>query len=130
MKTFENQLWTERPQKSPWEEMKERVKHLIFGLDETINEDERYELESCRTLTYKNVVEWLMKNKPVDFDEALLYRYKSERNKKYPIVLSIVFVKDSKPLLGGDYLKKIYYCTFLDADLDNLFTGDDKVLVK
>lgn len=130
MKTFENQMWTECSQKSPWEEMRTRIKHLIYGLDETIEEDDRYELESCRTLTYKEVVDWLIKNKPSDFDEALLYRYKSERNIIYPIVLSIVFVKDSKPLLGRNYLKKIYYCSFLDVDLDKLFAGEDKVLVK
>ena len=95
-----------------------------------ISVEERYELESCRTLTYDSVVSWLMANKPAMFDGALLYRFKSEKNEIFPIVVSIVYIVNDQPMLGKDYLKKIIHCAYMDDDLDALFNGKESVIVK
>ena len=105
MKKYEDVVWTEKPQKRSFkDEIKEKLKRLLNSVE--IEEEDRYELESCKTLTYDSVVSWLMLNKPNNFDAALLHRFKSCKNKKFPLVVSIVYIADDKPLLGREYLKK------------------------
>lgn len=130
MQKFEKVVWTEKPRKvTILEEIRERLKGLL-GTPETISVEDRYELESCRTLTYDNVVTWLMNNKPVNFNGAMLYRFKSDKNKVFPIVVSIVFISNDQPLFGRNYLKKLIHCSFMDEELDSLFNGKDSVIVK
>ena len=130
MKKFENEIWTEKPRKLTFlEEIKERLRRFL-GNPDVISVEERYELESCRTLTYDSVVSWLMANKPAMFDGALLYRFKSEKNEIFPIVVSIVYIVNDQPMLGKDYLKKIIHCAYMDDDLDALFNGKESVIVK
>ena len=111
------------------DEIRERLQGLL-GTQETISVEDRYELESCRTLTYDNVVTWLMANKPANFDGAMLYRFKNDKNKVFPLVLSVVYISNGQPLFGRQYLKKLIHCTFMDEELDNLFNGKDSVIVK
>lgn len=130
MQKFEKIIWTEKPRKMTLlEEIRERLKKLI-GNSEAITVEDRYELESCRTLAYSDVVSWMMNNQPSNFDGAMLYRFKSDKNKTFPIVLSIVFISNDQPLLGRDYLKKLIHCTYLDDELDKLFNGKDSIIVK
>lgn len=130
MQKFEKVIWTEKPRKmSILESIRESIMNLL-NTSETISVEDRYELESCRTLTYDSVVTWLMANRPSNFDGAMLYRLKSDRNKVFPTLVSIVFVANDQPLLGREYLKKIIYCTYLDEELDKLFNGKDSIIVK
>lgn len=130
MQKFEKVVWTEKPRKMTiLEEIRERLRGLL-GTQESISVEDRYELESCRTLTYDNVVTWLMANKPTNFDGAMLYRFISDKNKVFPLVLSIVYISNDQPLFGRQYLKKLIHCTFMDEELDNLFNGKDSVIVK
>lgn len=129
MKKYEDVIWTEKVQKRSFkEEIKEKLKRFIDSTE--IEEEDRYELEACRTLTYDAVVSWLMLNKPRNFDAALLHRFKSSRNKKFPLAISIVYIADDKPLFGREYLKKMIYCTYIDNELDDLFNGKDSIIVK
>ena len=130
MQKFEKVVWTEKPRKmTSLDDIRERLQGLL-GTQETISVEDRYELESCRTLTYDNVVTWLMANKPANFDGAMLYRFKSDKNKVFPLVLSVVYISNDQPLFGRQYLKKLIHCTFMDEELDNLFNGKDSVIVK
>ena len=130
MQKFEKVVWTETPRKMTiLDDIRERLRGLL-GTQETISVEDRYELESCRTLTYDNVVTWLMANKPANFDGAMLYRFKSDKNKVFPLVLSVVYISNDQPLFGRQYLKKLIHCTFMDEELDNLFNGKDSVIVK
>lgn len=130
MQKFENVVWTEKPRKMTIPEViRERLK-VLLGPSETISVEDRYELESCRTLTYDNVVTWLTANKPSNFEGAMLYRFKSDKNKVFPVVVSIVFISNDQPLLGREYLKKLIHCTYLDDDLDKLFNSKDSIIVK
>lgn len=130
MQKFEKVVWTEKPRKMTiLDEIRERLQGLL-GTQETISVEDRYELESCRTLTYDNVVTWLMANKPANFDGAMLYRFKNDKNKVFPLVLSVVYISNDQPLFGRQYLKKLIHCTFMDEELDNLFNGKDSVIVK
>lgn len=130
MQSYENVVWTEKPRKMTiLEEIRERLK-VLLDPSETISVEDRYELESCRTLTYDNVVTWLTANKPSNFDGAMLYRFKSNKNKVFPIVVSIVFISNDQPLFGREYLKKLIHCTYLDDDLNKLFNSKDSIIVK
>lgn len=130
MQKFEKVVWTEKPRKMTiLDDIRERLQGLL-GTQETISVEDRYELESCRTLTYDNVVTWLMANKPTNFEGAMLYRFKSDKNKVFPLVLSVVYISNDQPLFGRQYLKKLIHCTFMDEELDNLFNGKDSVIVK
>jgi hypothetical protein len=130
MQRFEKLVGTEKTRRMTiFNEIRERIKALL-GAPETISVEDRYELESCRTLTYDDVVTWLFANKPSDFDGALLYRFKNERNKVFPVVVTIVYVSNDNPLFGRGYLKKLIHCTYMDEELENLFNGRDFIIVK
>lgn len=130
MKRFEKIIGAEKSRKgSVLDKIRERIKTLLSN-SENISVEDRYELESCRTLTYENVVTWLLANKPLNFDGALLYRFKSENNKVFPFIFAIVYISNDMPLMGRDYSKKLIYCTSMDAELDNLFNGKESVIVK
>lgn len=130
MQKFEQIVWTEKPRKlTVLEAIQERIKSVL-GISEAITDEDRYELESCRTLTYESVVSWLFANKPSNFDAAFLHRFKSEKNSIFPIVVSIVYILNDQPLWGRNYLKKLIHCTYMDDELDKLFNGNDSVIVK
>lgn len=130
MKTFEKEVWTEKTRKKTiLEEIRESLRSLL-GTSDAITVEDRYELESCRTLTYEEVVSWLMANKPSNFEGAMLYRFKSDKNKVFPIGISIVYISNDQPLFGRKYSKKLVHCSYLDEELDNLFNGKESIIVK
>jgi hypothetical protein len=132
MKKFEDEVWTERDKKkSVIESLKEKLDTFISDKNaNSISIEDRYEMESCRTLTYEKVMEWIFKNRPENIDSAFLVRFKTKKNPTYPIMVAIMFLEEKHILLGKDYLKKINYCTFLDNELDNLFDGKESVILE
>lgn len=130
MQKFENVVWGEKnPKKTILDKIRECINGLL-GNHETISVEDRYELEACRILTYDNVVTWLMANRPSNFDGAMLYRFKSEKNKTFPIIVSIVFVLNDQPLLGSNFSKKLIHCSYFDQELEKLFNGKESIIVK
>lgn len=66
MKDFEDEMdWTERKtEKANFvAQIKERISRFLNGDPKATTED-RYELESCRTLELESVSEWIIRNKP------------------------------------------------------------------
>lgn len=130
MKSFEEQMKKSAgPQGGIVQTICERLSSLISPKNGEIEVEDRYELESCKVLTYESVVAWLMKNKPANFDSALMVRYQDPKNKVFPCVVGLVFISGDNVLLGKDFLKKIIYCRTFDRDIEKLFGNNNSVIL-
>lgn len=134
MKEFQEELWVERPHSaqkiSPLQKVKERIARLGSSKESPISVEDRYELESVRTLTFESVSEWIIKNKSEEYDGALIVRMRHDSDEKFPLTVGIMFLKGKEVVLGREHIKKIVHCTFLDNDLNDTFQGGDSVILK
>lgn len=134
MKEFQDELWVEHPQpakqSSAIQRIKERIARLGSSNEKGISVEDRYELESVRTLTFESVSAWILKNKTSDYDGAFLVRMRHDVDVKFPITVGIMFLKGKEVALGRDHMKKIIHCTFLDQDLNDSFQGGESVILK
>lgn len=132
MKNFEAEMgWTERKtEKSNFvAQIKERILCFLNGDPKATTED-RYELESCHTLEFEAVSEWILRNKNEEYDGALLVRLKEQKMSKFPIVVGIMFLHENKVCLGKEHLKKIVHCTYLSEELNTMFEGKESLIIK
>lgn len=132
MKNFNDEMgWTEKKvEKNNFvSQIKERIIRVLNGDSKATTED-RYELESCHTLDYESISEWILRNKKEEYDSALLVRLRETQPSKFPIVVGVMFVHDNKVCLGKEHLKKIVHCTYLSEDLNELFNGNDSLIIK
>lgn len=132
MKNFEEEMgWTEkRTEKANFvAQIKERIFRFLNGDPKATTED-RYELESCRTLELESVSEWIIHNKNEEYDGALLVRMRETSISKFPIVVGIMFLCGDKVCLGKEHLKKIVHCTYLSEELNNMFEGKESLIIK
>lgn len=102
----------------------------LLHMDDGLTVEDKYELESCKLLTYENLFVWTKTNAPSDFEGALLCRFKSVKSKMFPLMVSVVYLLNDQPLLGKEYSKKIFYCAAVDGDLEQLFNGKDLVIIE
>lgn len=134
MKKFEDVVWTENKENHEKgtiiDALKQRFRTLINGNEKPIDIEDRYELDSCRTLVYEDISEWVIKNKPNNADAAFLVRFHTKENPKYPIMVALMFLEGKNLLLGREYLKKIVYCTFIDEDINKMFDGKESLILK
>ena len=133
MKNYEEEMgWTEKKaEKNDFvAQIKERLLRLLSKNDpQTIIED-CYELESCRTLEYEKVSEWIIRNKMEEYDGALLVRIREKQPSQFPIIVGIMFLHDNRVCLGKEHRKKIIHCTYLSEELDRLFEGKESLILK
>lgn len=134
MKEFQEELWVEHPQStqksSPLQKIKERIARLSASKEKPISVEDRYELESVRTLTFESVSEWIIKNKTEEYDGAFLVRMRQESDARFPLTVGVMFLKGKEVALGREHLKKIVHCTYLDNDLNDTFQGGESVILK
>lgn len=133
MKNYEDEMgWTEKKvEKNDFvSQIKEKLLHILSRDDDQAIEEDRYELESCRTLEYERVSEWILKNKTDGYDGALLVRLRASKTSQFPIVVGIMFLHDNQVCLGRDHNKKIVHCTYLSEELDKLFNGKESLILK
>lgn len=134
MKRFEDEMsWTERQEKSSksiLEFIKERIVSVLSNSKQQKLVEDRYELETCRTLSYESVTGWILRNKTDNSDGALLVRLRNDREKDFPIVVSVMFLQNNQVLLGKEYLKKIYHCAFLEEELNKMFDGKESLIIR
>lgn len=132
MKIFEDEMgWTERKtEKANFvAQIKERMARFLKGNPKATIED-RYELESCRTLELESISEWILRNKKDEYDGALLVRMKDVKISAFPLVVGIMFLHDNKVCLGKENLKKIVHCTYLSEELNDMFEGKESLIIK
>ena len=104
-----------------------------FGYNSKKKEEveERYELEKVYVLTYENLIEWIQKNLPNDAEAALVVRGKNpNESSDFKLQVRIVFLSGKTILLSSKHVKKIIYCTVLNADMKKLFGDDDSIVIK
>lgn len=134
MKEFQDELWVEHPQpakqSSAIQKIKERIARLVASSEKSISVEDKYELESVRTLSFESVSAWILKNKTSEYDGAFLVRMRHDADVKFPITVGIMFLKGKEVALGRDHIKKIVHCTFLDRDLNETFQGAESVILK
>jgi hypothetical protein len=134
MKEFQDELWVEKPkqnkQSSAIQKIKERIARLVSSNESNISVEDRYELESVRTLTFESISAWILKNKTSDYDGAFLVRMRHDADSKFPITVGVMFLKGNEVALGREHMKKIIHCTFLDSDLNNSFQGGESLILK
>jgi len=133
MKNYEEEMgWTEKKvEKNDYvAQIKERLLRLISRKDSQATVEDRYELESCRTLEYENVSEWILRNKKDEYDGALLVRIRDKQPSQFPIIVGIMFLRDNQVCLGKEHNKKIVHCAFLSEELDKLFEGKESLILK
>ena len=132
MKNFEDEMgWTERKtEKANFvAQIKERMARFLKG-DPKATVEDRYELESCRTLELESISEWILRNKKEDYDGALLVRMKDVKISTFPLIVGIMFLHDNKVCLGKEQLKKIVHCTYLSDELNDMFEGKESLIIK
>ena len=132
MKNFEDEMgWTERKtEKANFvAQIKERMARFLKG-DPKATVEDRYELESCRTLELESISEWILRNKKEDYDGALLVRIKHVKISTFPLIVGIMFLHDNKVCLGKEHLKKIVHCTYLSDELNDMFEGKESLIIK
>lgn len=132
MKNFEDEMgWTERKtEKANFvAQIKERMARFLKGDSKATIED-RYELESCRTLELESISEWILRNKKDEYNGALLVRMKDVKISAFPLVVGIMFLHDNKVCLGKENLKKIVHCTYLSEELNDMFEGKESLIIK
>lgn len=132
MKNFEDEMgWTERKtvKANFVAQIKERMARFLKG-DPKATVEDRYELESCRTLELESISEWILRNKKEDYDGALLVRMKDVKISTFPLVVGIMFLHDNKVCLGKEHLKKIVHCTYLSDELNDMFEGKESLIIK
>ena len=132
MKNFADEMgWTERKtEKANFvAQIKERMARFLKG-DPKATVEDRYELESCRTLELESISEWILRNKKEDYDGALLVRMKDVKISTFPLVVGIMFLHDNKVCLGKEHLKKIVHCTYLSDELNDMFEGKESLIIK
>uniref|UniRef100_UPI003FEE386B hypothetical protein n=1 Tax=Alloprevotella sp. TaxID=1872471 RepID=UPI003FEE386B len=132
MKNFEDEMgWTERKtEKANFvAQIKERMARFLKG-DPKATVEDRYELESCRTLELESISEWILRNKKEEYDGALLVRMKDVKISTFPFVVGIMFLHDNKVCLGKEHLKKIVHCTYLSEELNDMFEGKESLIIK
>ena len=132
MKNFEDEMgWTERKtEKANFvAQSKERMARCLEG-DPKATVEDRYELESCRTLELESISEWILRNKKEDYDGALLVRMKDVKISTFPLIVGIMFLHDNKVCLGKEHLKKIVHCTYLSDELNDMFEGKESLIIK
>lgn len=132
MKNFEDEMgWTERKtEKANFvAQIKERMARFLKG-DPKATVEDRYELESCRTLELESISEWILRNKKEDYDGALLVRMKDVKISTFPLVVGIMFLHDNKVCLGKEHLKKIVHCIYLSDELNDMFEGKESLIIK
>ena len=133
MKKYEAEMgWTEQSKEKPSFvlQIKERVLNFLSNRDQNIAIEDRYELESCKTLEYESVAEWILHNKKDQYDGALLVRIRNKKDVNFPIIVSIMFLNNNKVCLGKENIKKIVHCTYISEELDNMFDGEDSLILK
>lgn len=63
MKEFQDELWVEHPQpakqSSAIQKIKERIARLVASSEKSISVEDKYELESVRTLSFESVSAWI-----------------------------------------------------------------------
>ena len=132
MKNFADEMgWTERKtEKANFvAQIKERMARFLKG-DPKATVEDRYELESCRTLELESISEWILRNKKEDYDGALLVRMKDVKISTFPLIVGIMFLHDNKVCLGKEHLKKIVHCTYLSDELNDMFEGKESLIIK
>ena len=132
MKNFEDEMgWTERKtEKANFvAQIKERMARFLKG-DPKATVEDRYALESCRTLELESISEWILRNKKEDYDGALLVRMKDVKISTFPLIVGIMFLHDNKVCLGKEHLKKIVHCTYLSDELNDMFEGQESLIIK
>ena len=132
MKNFEDEMgWTERKtEKANFvAQIKERMARFLKG-DPKATVEDRYGLESCRTLELESISEWILRNKKEDYDGALLVRMKDVKISTFPLIVGIMFLHDNKVCLGKEHLKKIVHCTYLSDELNDMFEGKESLIIK
>ena len=132
MKNFEEEMgWTEKKiEKANFvAQIKERIFRFLSD-DSKVTAEDRYELESCRTLEYESITEWILRNKKDEYTGALLVRMREKRNSAFPIIVGIMFMQDNKACLGKEHLKKIVHCKYLSEDLNEMFDGKESLIIK
>lgn len=132
MKNYEDEMgWTEKKQKDSGfvAQIKNRIDQIING-ERKISVEDRYELESSKTLSFESVSEWILRNKQDEYDGALLVRMKGNKNTAFPNVVGIMFLRDNQVCLGKEHLKKIVHCVYLSEDLNTMFEGKDSLIIK
>ncbi len=133
MKNYEEEMgWTEKKIKKNdfVAQIKERMLKILSKKDSQISEEDRYELESCRTLEYEKVTEWIIRNKTDEYDGALLVRLREKNPSQFPIIVGIMFMHENRVCLGKEHDKKIVHCTYLSEELDKLFEGKESLILK
>lgn len=132
MKNYEDEMgWTEKKQIDSGfvAQIKNRIDQIING-ERKISVEDRYELESSKTLSFESVSEWILRNKQDEYDGALLVRMKGNKNTAFPNVVGIMFLRDNQVCLGKEHLKKIVHCVYLSEDLNTMFEGKDSLIIK
>jgi hypothetical protein len=132
MKNYEDEMgWAEKKveRNNFVAQIKERIARFLSGAPKATTED-RYELESCRTLEYEAVSEWILRNKKEEYDGALLVRMREKRTTVFPIIVGIMFLQENKVCLGKEHFKKIVHCTYLSEELDAMFEGKESLIIK
>lgn len=133
MKSYEEELSyvskeTSR-QRSGVYQVIERLKKL-FDDDEQTSAEDCYELESCGLLSYESLSTWILKNKTDEYDAAFLVHFTDKKQKKFPHVIGVMYMKDNGVLLGKDHAKKIYHCSEIGSDLLEMFNGNNSLIIK
>jgi hypothetical protein len=110
---------------------KRLIDMLSQGQTQLIEQDDRYEMESCQELSYEQISDWVLKYKPAEADSVLLVNMPNEQKKsKYRILIGVVFISQNQILLNAKYIKKIIYCNSINFDLKELFAGKESVILK
>jgi hypothetical protein len=132
MKDFKDEFWVESTPKNA--SVLSRIKDRLLSVEKSSKEgptvEDRYELESIRTLSYQMVSEWIIHNKKDEYDGALLVRIREKKESTYPITVGIMFLQGKEVCLGREHIKKIVHCSYIDQDLNDLFQGEESVIIK
>lgn len=126
--------WTEKKRSTQDQsivvQIKERILRVLSENEQDITEEDKYELESCHTLEFESVSNWILRNKTDFYDSALLVRIRKEGDFKFPITVSLMFIHDNQVCLGKEHSKKIIHCAYLSEELDEMFEGKDSLIIK
>ena len=132
MKDFKNELWVEASQKNA--SVLSCIKNRLLSIEKPSKDgptvEDRYELESVRTLSYQMVSEWIIHNKKDEYNGALLVRIREKKESTYPITIGIMLLQGREICLGREHIKKIVHCSYIDQDLNDLFQGEESVIIK
>lgn len=100
-------------------DMKDKTKKAI------ISPDSMLQVKYRESITLNEIISWAKANYPNEESVRFIVMKEESDNLDYDFVLYLLFMKERKPLLGGDYKSMAVYSKKMDDALYETFNNSD-----